>query len=74
LLATTLVYAEKVRPQFLSLRQIALANEDQHRTFTVAEIEDTANSLDELEVELWHLQRAIEVRSPPPWTASSQHE
>jgi hypothetical protein len=49
-------------------------NEDQHRTFTVAEIEDTANSLDELEVELWHLQRAIEVRSPPPWTASSQHE
>jgi Integrase core domain len=49
-------------------------DEDQHRTFTVAEIEDTANSLDELEVELWHLQRAIEVRSPPPWTASSQHE
>jgi hypothetical protein len=39
-------------------------NEDPHRTFTVAEIQDTANSLDELEVELWHLQRAIEARGP----------
>jgi hypothetical protein len=33
-------------------------NEDQHRTFTVAEIQNTANSLDDLEVELWHLQRS----------------
>jgi len=38
--------------------------EDQHRTFTVAEIEDTANSLEELEVELWKLQRAIEAGAP----------
>jgi hypothetical protein len=37
--------------------------EDQHRTFTVADIQDTANSLDDLEVELWHLQRAIEARA-----------
>jgi hypothetical protein len=42
-------------------------NEDQHRTFTVAEIQDTANSLDELEVvELWKLQRAIEARTLNP--------
>jgi hypothetical protein len=39
-------------------------NVDQHRTFTVAEIQDTANSLDDLEVELWHLQRAIQARGP----------
>jgi hypothetical protein len=38
-------------------------NEDQHRTFTVAEIQSTADALDDLEVELWHLQRAIEARA-----------
>jgi hypothetical protein len=38
-------------------------NEDQHRTFTVTEIQDTADALDDLEVELWHLQRAIEARA-----------
>jgi hypothetical protein len=39
-------------------------NEDQHRTFTVAEIQDTANSLNELEAELWNLKRAIEAGAP----------
>jgi hypothetical protein len=38
--------------------------QDQHQTFTVAKIEDTATSLDDLEVELWKLQRAIEARAP----------
>jgi hypothetical protein len=37
--------------------------QDQHRTFTVAEIQDTATSFDDLEVELWKLQRAIEART-----------
>ncbi|WP_407174561.1 hypothetical protein [Bradyrhizobium sp. STM 3562] len=33
--------------------------EDQHRTFTIADIDATAISLDNLEVELWKIQRAI---------------
>ena len=37
--------------------------QDQHRTFTVAEIQDAATSLDDLEVELWKLQRAIDARA-----------
>jgi hypothetical protein len=37
--------------------------QDQHRTFTVAKIQDTATSFDDLEVELWKLQRAIEART-----------
>jgi hypothetical protein len=36
---------------------------EQHQTFTVSEIERTANTLDDLEVELWKLQRSIEARS-----------
>ena len=38
--------------------------QDRHRTFTVAEIQDTASLLDDLEVELWKLQSAIEARDP----------
>jgi hypothetical protein len=37
-------------------------NEDQHRPFTVADIQRAAMSLDELEVELLKLQRAVEKR------------
>jgi hypothetical protein len=37
--------------------------QDRHRTFTVAEIQGTATSLDDLEVELWKLQRAIQTRA-----------
>ena len=37
--------------------------QDQHRTFTVAEIQDTATSFDDLEVKLWKRQRAIEART-----------
>ena len=33
--------------------------QDQHRTFTVAQIQDIATSLDDLEVELWKLQRVL---------------
>ena len=44
---------------------IARANQDQHRRFTAADIQAVAMSLDDLEVELWKLQRAIEARPPP---------
>jgi hypothetical protein len=37
--------------------------EDQHRTFTIADIDATAISLDDLEVELWRIQKAIASRS-----------
>ena len=43
---------------------IARANQDRHRTLAVADIGHAATSLDELEVELWKLQRAIEARPP----------
>ncbi len=39
-------------------------SESQHRRFTVPDIQGVAASLDELEVELWKLQRAIEARPP----------
>jgi hypothetical protein len=38
--------------------------QDQHRPFTVSEIKGIATSLDDLEVELWKLQRAIQARAP----------
>jgi hypothetical protein len=44
---------------------IARPNQDQHRVLTLADIQRAAMSLDELEVELWKLQSAIEKRPPP---------
>ena len=41
---------------------IARPNQDQHRVLTLADIQHAATSLDELEVELWRLQRAVEAR------------
>ncbi len=43
---------------------VARSNQDQHRTFKVADIHLVATSLDALEVELWKLQSAIEARPP----------
>jgi hypothetical protein len=47
-------------------------SEEQHRTFTAFEIQQTATSLDDLEVELWRLQKTIRERKNggPP---SSDH-
>jgi hypothetical protein len=39
-------------------------SEEQHRTFTTSEIQQIATSLDDLEVELWRLQKAIRERKP----------
>ena len=39
-------------------------SEEQHRTFTASEIQQIAASLDDLEVELWRLQKAIRERKP----------
>ena len=44
--------------------RVARPNQDQHRTFKVADIQHVATSLDALEVELWKLQSAIEARPP----------
>jgi hypothetical protein len=44
---------------------VARRKEDQHRPFTVADIQAVAMSLDDLEAELWKLRRAIEKRPPP---------
>jgi hypothetical protein len=41
---------------------IARCGQDQHRVLTLADIQQAAASLDELEVELWKLQSAIEAR------------
>ena len=41
---------------------VARPNEDQHRQYTVADIQAVAASLDDLEVGLWKHQRAIEKR------------
>jgi hypothetical protein len=41
---------------------VARKGQDQHRELTLADIQRAAMSLDELEVELWRLQRAIEAR------------
>jgi hypothetical protein len=43
---------------------IARSNRDQHRTLAVADIGHAATSLDELGVELWKLQSAVEARPP----------
>jgi len=43
---------------------IARTGQDQHRVLTLADIGHAAMSLDEFEVELWKLQRAIEPRPP----------
>jgi hypothetical protein len=37
-------------------------HEEQHRAFTAAEIQQIASSLDDLEIELWQLQKAIRER------------
>jgi hypothetical protein len=44
---------------------IARCGKDQHRALTLADIQQAAASLDELEVELWTLQSAIEKRPLP---------
>jgi hypothetical protein len=44
---------------------IARANKDQHRPFTVTDIQQAAMSLDALEVELGKLQSVIEDRPRP---------
>jgi hypothetical protein len=41
---------------------IARSGQEQHRPFTLANIQDAAASLDELEVELGKIQSAIEAR------------
>jgi hypothetical protein len=45
---------------------IARTGQDQHRVLTLANIQQAAASLDELEVELWKLQSTIEDRPRPP--------
>jgi hypothetical protein len=44
---------------------IARTGQDQHQVLTLADIQDAAMSLDELEVELGKLQSAVEARPPP---------
>jgi hypothetical protein len=44
---------------------VARSGQDQHRPITVADIRHVVMSLDELEVELWKLQRAIQDRPLP---------
>jgi len=47
---------------------VAWPNQDQHRPFTVAEIQSVAASFDDLEIELGKLQSAIEARLPSMWS------
>jgi hypothetical protein len=39
------------------------SKQDQHRTFTVTEIQHAATSLDDVEVELWKIQTTMETRA-----------